>query len=50
MLTLLDSMRDLAPLARGEAKEYLESFFRSIEKPSTIKKQLVDGCKAQPTM
>jgi hypothetical protein len=50
MLTLLESMRDLAPLARGEAKEYLESFFRSIEKPSSIKKQLVDGCKQAPTM
>jgi hypothetical protein len=43
-------MRDLAPLARGEAKEYLESFFRAIEKPSSIKKQLVDSCKQAPTM
>jgi hypothetical protein len=50
MLALLESMRDLTPLARGEAKEYLESFFRSIEKPSSIKKQLVDGCKPAPTM
>jgi hypothetical protein len=50
MLALLESMRDLAPLARGEAKEYLESFFRAIEKPSSIKKQLVDSCKQAPTM
>jgi hypothetical protein len=50
MLTLLESMRDLEPLARGEAKQYLESFFRSIEKPNAIKKQFVDGCKPASTM
>jgi len=50
MLTLLDSMRDLEPLARGEARNYLEGFFRSIERPESIKRQLVNGCKAQPTM
>jgi hypothetical protein len=50
MLALLESMRDLAPLARGEAKDYLESFFRMIDRPNGIKRQLVDGCKAQPTM
>ena len=50
MLALLESMRDLNPLARGEAKEYLESFFRSIDKPNAIKKQFVDGCKPVPTM
>jgi hypothetical protein len=50
MFALLESTRDLAPLARGEAKQYLESFFRSIEKPANVKKQFVDGCKATPTM
>jgi hypothetical protein len=50
MLDLVASMRDLAPLARGEAKEYLESFFRTIDKPQGLKKQLVDGCKPAPTM
>jgi len=50
MFTLLDSMRDLAPLARGEAKNYLEGFFRTIEKPDSIKRQFVNGCKPQPTM
>jgi hypothetical protein len=49
-VALLDSMRDLEPDARSEAKDYLEGFFRSIEKPNAIKKQFVDGCKAQPTM
>jgi hypothetical protein len=50
MMALLDSMRDLEPDARSEAREYLEGFFRSIEKPTTIKKQFVDSCKPAPTM
>jgi hypothetical protein len=50
MLTLVDSMRDLEPDARSEAKDYLEGFFKSIEKPNAIKKQFVDGCKPAPTM
>ena len=37
--------RSRARTRRSEAKEYLESFFRSIEKPNAIKKQFVDGCK-----
>jgi hypothetical protein len=50
MFTLLESMRDLEPLARGEAKNYLEAFFRTIERPESIKRQFVNGCKPQPTM
>jgi hypothetical protein len=50
MMTLLESMRDLEPLARGEAKEYLESFFRMVDRPNAVKKQFVDGCKPAPTM
>ena len=50
MLALVDSMADLDRDARTEAREYLESFFRSIEKPGAVKKQFVDGCKPAPTM
>ncbi len=50
MLALIDSMRDLEPAMRKDAKEYLEAFFRSIDKPASIKKTFVDGCKAEPTM
>ena len=50
MLALLESMRDLDSDAKSEAKEYLESFFRAIEKPNAIKKQFVDSCKPAPTM
>ena len=50
MLALIDSMADLDRDARVEAKEFLDSFFRSIEKPGSVKKQFVDNCKSQPTM
>jgi hypothetical protein len=50
MVALINSIADLDPLQRGEAKEYLESFFRSIEKPGAVKKQFVDNCKPAPTM
>ena len=36
--------------SRSEMKDYLESFFRTIDKPDSIKKQFVNGCKPQPTM
>ena len=50
MLALLDSMREVEPSVRGEMKDYVEGFFRQIDKPASIKKSLVEGCKAQPTM
>jgi hypothetical protein len=50
MLALVDSMRELEQPNRGEVKDYLESFFRTIERPASIKKQFVDGCKPAPTM
>jgi hypothetical protein len=31
-------------------KEYVESFFRAIDKPASIKKTLVDSCKPASTM
>ena len=50
MLALVDSMRDLEPATRREVKDYIEGFFRTIERPASIKKQFVDGCKPAPTM
>jgi hypothetical protein len=50
ILALMDSLPDMDRAVRGEMKEYLEAFFRSIEKPASIKKALVDSCKPQPTM
>jgi hypothetical protein len=50
MLALVDSMRDLEAGTRRDVKDYVDGFFRSIDKPGSIKKTFVDGCKAQPTM
>jgi hypothetical protein len=50
MLALVDSIKDLDSNSRSEVKDYLESFFRTIDKPASIKKQFVDGCKPNPTM
>jgi hypothetical protein len=50
MLILLDSMKDLQAEARREARSFLEDSFRAIERPDAIRRQLVSGCKAQPTM
>lgn len=50
MLALVDSMRDLESAARRELKDYLDGFFRTIDRPASIKKQFVDGCKPLPTM
>jgi hypothetical protein len=50
MLALIEGMRNLDQGLRGEMKEYVESFFRAIDKPASIKKALVDTCKQASTM
>jgi hypothetical protein len=50
MFAVIDSMKELNGTHRGEMKDYLESFFRTIDKPESIKKTFVNGCKPQPTM
>jgi len=50
MLKLLDGEKEIDRDARGPAKDYLEGFFRAIAQPSAVKRSLVDGCKAAPTM
>jgi hypothetical protein len=50
MLALVDGMKDLDGSSRSEVKDYLEGFFRTIDKPASVKKTFVDGCKPQQTM
>ena len=50
MLALVDSMKDFDRSTRSEVKDYLESFFKTIDKPDSITKELVKGCKPQPYM
>ena len=50
ILALVDRTSGLDSGARSEVKNYLESFFKTIERPASIKRQFVDGCKPLPTM
>jgi hypothetical protein len=50
MIALVDNTKDLDNSNKNEAKDYLESFFKSIAQASAVKKSLADGCKLKPTM
>jgi len=50
MMSAIDSMKDLNSMHRSAMKDYLDGFFRAIEKPASIKKTFVDGCKPHETM
>jgi hypothetical protein len=44
MIAAIESMKDLNGAHKSEMKDYLESFFRAIQSPESIKKTFVDGC------
>jgi hypothetical protein len=46
MLAAIDAVGELGLAHRREMKDYLESFFRRIATPESIKKTFVDGCPA----
>jgi hypothetical protein len=46
MMAALDSVTELNATHKREMKDYLESFFRRIATPESLKKALVDGCPA----
>jgi hypothetical protein len=46
MMAAIDSMSGLERTHKSEMKDYLESFFRRIATPESIKRALVDGCPA----
>ena len=46
MVAAIDSLSELDGASRREMKDYLESFFRRIATPASIKKTFVDGCPA----
>jgi hypothetical protein len=51
ILALYDSLPDLDKDYRREAKEYLEEFFRGIDRQGDVKSAFVDGrCNKKPTM
>jgi hypothetical protein len=51
ILALYDSLPDLDRAYQREAKEYLEEFFRGIDRQGDVKSAFVDGrCNKKPTM
>jgi hypothetical protein len=46
MMAAIDSISELDRVHKSEMKDYLESFFRRIATPESIKKTFVDGCPA----
>jgi hypothetical protein len=50
MIAAVDSMKELNGSHKGEMKDYIEAFFKTIDKPESLKKNFVDGCKPLPTM
>ena len=46
MMTAIDSVVGLSAPNKREMRDYLESFFRRIATPESIKKTFVDGCPA----
>jgi hypothetical protein len=50
MFGLIDGQKDLTGSHKSEMKDFLDTFFKVIESPEAIKKNLVNGCKSQSTM
>ena len=50
MIGIIDGMKDIDSQSKAQAKDYLDGFFRAIAQPNNVKRSLVDGCKATPTM
>lgn len=51
VFAVYDSLRELDPAYRGEAKQYLQQFFSTITKDSTVRKTFVSGqCSTKPLM
>jgi len=44
MIGAIDGMKDLDGRHKSEMKDYLDGFFRTIDKPDSIKKNFVNGC------
>jgi hypothetical protein len=49
VMALYDTLPDLTPGYRKQARSYLEEFYSAIDR-SRVKKTLVDGCVRKPTM
>ena len=51
ILALFESLPDLSRDQRRDAKDYLEEFFRDLDRPNDVKRIFVSGrCSTQETM
>jgi hypothetical protein len=49
-LALYDTLPDMKPYYRKEAKAYLEEFYKTIDNPRDVKRAFIDGCNNRPYM
>jgi hypothetical protein len=49
-MALYDTLPGLSDKYRTEAKEYLERFYRTIDRPGDIKRAFIDNCNNRPYM
>lgn len=50
IVTVYDSVPNLKPGYVRQAREYLDQFYRTIERPASIKRAFVDGCDSRAGM
>ena len=50
IMALYDSLPDLTPSSRKQARSYLEEFYSIVERKDRVKKAFVDGCVRAPGM
>jgi hypothetical protein len=44
IMALFDALPDMAPAYRKDAQRYLEEFYRTIERPGSVKTAFIDNC------
>ena len=47
---MYDSLPDMTPQYRQNAKNYLEQYYRTISRPIEVKKAFIDDCRGRPYM
>jgi len=50
LTAVYDSIPALKPKYVSAAKKYLDQFYRTIERPDSVKRSFIDGCEKQPYM
>jgi hypothetical protein len=50
VMRLVDSVPGMTQASRQDVRRYLQDFYSSIDRPASVKRTLVDGCKSTPTM